>query len=83
MEIHVRDALDQRTYRHAGKGALTPKQLAVLHMIAAGLSDTEIAAAMYVSETTTKRHVRDILSKLDARNRANAVHIAHRKGIIP
>jgi DNA-binding NarL/FixJ family response regulator len=79
----VATSLDQRTYRHVGGGALTPKQLAVLYMIADGLPDTEIAAAMYVSETTTKRHVRDILSKLDARNRANAVHIAHRKGIIP
>lgn len=71
-----------RTYRHAGKNALTPKQLAVLHKIADGQTDTSIAAAMYVSVMTTKRHVRDILSKLDARNRAHAVHIAHRKGII-
>ncbi len=71
MEIHMR-----------GEG-LTPKQLEVLRRLAEGQPDREIAAAMYVSETTTKRHVRDILSRLDARNRANATHIAHTKGILP
>lgn len=78
----MRGELDQRTYRHAGKPALTPKQLEVLNLVATGLPDYAIAARMYVSETTAKRHVRDILSKLDARNRANAVHVAHRKGIL-
>ena len=74
--------VDQRTYRHVGKSELTPKQLEVLNLVALGLPDPAIAARMYVSETTTKRHVRDILSKLDASNRANAVHVAHRKGIL-
>lgn len=79
----MRGELDQRTYRHVGKDALTETQFAVLRRVALGQPDGEIATAMHVSESTTRRHVRDILSKLDARNRAHAVHIAHVKGVLP
>lgn len=78
----MRGELDERTYRHVGKDALTERQLEVLGLIAEGFGDQEIARSLWIGETTAKRHVRDILSKLDARNRANAVHIAHRKGIL-
>ncbi len=83
MEIHLRGEFDQRTYRHIGKPTLTETQFAVLRRVAIGQPDGEIAKAMHVAESTTRRHVRDILSKLDARNRAHAVHIAHTKGILP
>jgi DNA-binding NarL/FixJ family response regulator len=82
MEFHVRDERDQRTYRHRGKDELTPRQIEVLVLIAAGLTDVAISKFLFVSDSTVKRHVRDILSKLDARNRANAVHHGHRKGLL-
>lgn len=82
MEFHMRGELGERTYRHAGKDQLTERQLEVLAMLSLGFTDPEIAATLYIGETTAKTHVRDILSKLVARNRAHAVHIAHQKGIL-
>lgn len=86
MAIHmiVTPITMARTYRHMGADTLTGRQFEVLCMVARGLADTAIAAELKpaVSEMTAKRHVRDILSKLGARNRANAVHIAHQKGLL-
>lgn len=78
----MRGELDDRTYRHAGKDRLTERQQEVLVMLSLGFTDAEIARSLWIGETTAKRHVRDVLSKLDARNRAHAVHIAHKKGIL-
>jgi DNA-binding NarL/FixJ family response regulator len=65
-----------------GADELTPRQLETLGFIAQGFGDAQIAPALFVSETTIKRHVRDILSKLGAHNRAHAVHLAHQKGML-
>lgn len=78
----MRGELDDRTYRHAGKNTLTERQLQVLDLVKVGQTDGEIARSLWIGERTAKRHVRDILSKLDARNRAHAVHIAYQRGIL-
>jgi DNA-binding NarL/FixJ family response regulator len=60
---------------------LTAREVEVLKLIAAGLSNTEIATALVVSNATVKTHINHILAKTGARDRAQAVHYAYQHGI--
>ena len=60
---------------------LTRREAEVLRLIAAGLSNAEIAAALVVSNATVKTHVNHIFSKTGARDRAQAVRYAYQHGI--
>jgi DNA-binding NarL/FixJ family response regulator len=67
---------------YAGDEALTPREIDVLRMIAAGSANKEIAAQLSISEETVKSRVKNILLKLGANDRTHAVTIGLKRGII-
>jgi DNA-binding NarL/FixJ family response regulator len=62
--------------------ALTPREAEVLAHIAAGLSNAEISAALFVSEATVKTHINHIFTKTGLRDRAQLVGYAFRHGLV-
>jgi DNA-binding NarL/FixJ family response regulator len=67
---------------HAADEALSDRELRVLTCVAAGNSNREVAEQLSVGEETVKAHMKNILSKLRAKDRTHAVTIALRRGII-
>jgi len=67
---------------HATDNALTPAEIAVLRLIAAGSANKQIADQLSITEETVKSRVKNILSKLDANDRTHAVMIGLKRGII-
>ncbi|MFI9511318.1 response regulator [Nocardia sp. NPDC052566] len=61
---------------------LTPRELAVLRLLAGGAANREIARSLYLSEGTVKNHVSNILSRLGVRDRTQAAIYAHAHGLL-
>ena len=63
--------------------AITARELEILHLIADGMSNREIAEKLFVSENTVKTHSSRLLDKLNAKRRTQAVQIAKEMRLIP
>ena len=68
---------------HEPPGGLTAREAEVLTLLAAGLSNTEIAQQLYLSHATVKTHINRIFAKTGARDRAQAVRYAYQHGLPP
>jgi len=75
-------AVAQTLAEHLGDEPISPRELEVLSLMAAGKRNKEIAGDLSIAEDTVKMHVRNILSKLQVSDRTEAVTIALRRGII-
>jgi DNA-binding NarL/FixJ family response regulator len=67
---------------HPGIQDLTDREREILLAVASGLSNAEIAETMFISHATAKTHVSRLLTKLDARDRAQLVMIAYESGVV-
>jgi len=66
-----------------GRGpALSPRELEVLGFVARGLSNREIADALFIGEATVKAHVLHVFTKLDVSDRVDAVRVAVKRGLV-
>ncbi|MDX1437263.1 MAG: response regulator transcription factor [Anaerolineales bacterium] len=77
----VLDAL-QQPKRAVGSAGLSPRELEVIKLVAEGATTGQVAARLYISESTVKTHIKNILKKLDAANRVEAIHKAHQLGLV-
>ncbi len=77
--LHVEDVLDARDVRQA---RLTPRQDAVLHLLAAGRSTDEIGDELGLARATVRNHVQAVLRRLGARSRVEAVALARERGLL-
>lgn len=84
VRVHVR--VSERFAVDADRQAklgITPRELEILELMAAGLSNREIAGKLFVSENTVKTHSSRLFDKLQAKRRTQAVQLGKEAGLIP
>jgi DNA-binding NarL/FixJ family response regulator len=79
----VRRAIERaRVFRTGVGSTLTEREREVLHLLANGLPQEEIASELSISSTTVATHIQHILAKLGVNSRTQAVALAHRSGLV-
>ncbi len=79
---HVSPAVAARLAEHTPRVELSPRELEVLQLIAKGLRNKEIGAALNIAEDTVKIHIKNIFGKLEVIDRTQAVVMASQRGFI-
>ena len=82
IEQFVRQPVAARIEPHPGLSSLTEREREVLGAVARGLSNAEIGEELFMSHATAKTHVSRLLTKLDARDRAQLVMLAYEAGVV-
>jgi two-component system response regulator FixJ len=78
----IRRRIERRRDPDEALAELTPREREVLTLLASGRSSKEIARKLVISPRTVSTHVQHILAKLDVNNRARAIAVAHRAGLV-
>jgi two-component system NarL family response regulator len=81
-ERYMPHAIASRLADRLVRPTLTPRELDVLRLVAKGRTNKELAAAMFVSEETVKTHMKSLFLKLGVHDRAEAVSVSLKRGII-
>ncbi|WP_425567018.1 helix-turn-helix domain-containing protein [Sphaerisporangium flaviroseum] len=68
--------------RSCSAGALSPREVQVLELVAEGVTNREAASRLFISEAGIKTHLIRVHAKLDVRDRASAVAEAYRRGLL-
>lgn len=79
---HLPSAIASRLADRLVRPSLTPRELDVLRLVAKGRTNKELASAMFVSEETVKSHMKSLFQKLGVHDRAEAVSVSLKRGII-
>jgi DNA-binding NarL/FixJ family response regulator len=82
IEQFVQQPVAARIEPHPGLSSLTEREREVLGAVARGLSNAEIGEELFMSHATAKTHVSRLLTKLDARDRAQLVMLAYEAGVV-
>lgn len=80
---HVPTDVAARLAEHLGEESLTGRELEVLALIRDGHRNKQIADVLGIAETTVNFHIKNLVDKLNANDRAHAVAIAIRRGLLP
>ncbi|MEO8616745.1 MAG: response regulator transcription factor [Luteolibacter sp.] len=81
-ERYMPHAIASRLADRLVRPTLTPRELDVLRLVAKGRTNKELASAMFVSEETVKSHMKALFQKLGVHDRAEAVSVSLKRGII-
>jgi DNA-binding NarL/FixJ family response regulator len=81
-KTYFSNGLEEKLAARQRQESLSPRELAVLELVAAGHSNKEIAAALNLSLSTVKLHLQNIFSKLGAQDRTQATAVAFQRGIV-
>jgi DNA-binding NarL/FixJ family response regulator len=81
-ERYLHPSLAMKVADYVSVGGLSVREVEVLSLVAEGLSNKRIADKLFIAENTVKMHVKNILGKLNAADRTQAVTIALRRGIL-
>ena len=79
---HIPPEVAAHLAEHMGEESLSKREVEVLHKVAGGNRNSDIAALLFISEETVKGHIKHIMEKLGASDRTQAVAIAVRRGFI-
>jgi DNA-binding NarL/FixJ family response regulator len=73
---------EQHTHTPAQMAQLTPREREILTLLAQGLSNTDVAGQLFISEATVKTHLAHVMTKLGVREKAQAVIAAYQSGLV-